>query len=42
MPPGAARNLLAKLKENLENNKPTLIGQTAPNLIMRQVPDRAF
>jgi len=33
---------LAKLQENLENNKPTLIGQTAPNLIMRQIPEEHF
>jgi thiol-disulfide isomerase/thioredoxin len=33
---------LNTLKENLEKNKPTLIGQTAPNLIMRQVPDEHF
>ena len=31
-----------KLKENLEKNKPTLIGQTAPNLIMRLVPEEHF
>ena len=30
------------LKENLAKNKPTLIGQTAPNLIMRQVPEEHF
>jgi thiol-disulfide isomerase/thioredoxin len=33
---------IAKLKENLELNKPTLIGQTAPNLIMRLVPEEHF
>ncbi|MCK5067944.1 MAG: redoxin domain-containing protein [Bacteroidales bacterium] len=33
---------LSKLKENLDKNKPTLIGQTAPNLIMRQVPEEHF
>ncbi|MCD4709464.1 MAG: redoxin domain-containing protein [Bacteroidales bacterium] len=33
---------LIKLKENLDSNKPTLIGQTAPNLIMRQVPEEHF
>jgi thiol-disulfide isomerase/thioredoxin len=33
---------LSKLKENLENNKPTLIGQKAPNLILRQIPDEHF
>jgi thiol-disulfide isomerase/thioredoxin len=33
---------LSTLKENLAKNKPTLIGQKAPNLIMRQVPDEHF
>ena len=33
---------LSKLKENLNSNKPTLIGQTAPNLIMRQIPEEHF
>jgi thiol-disulfide isomerase/thioredoxin len=33
---------LSKLQENLENNKPTLIGQKAPNFILRQVPDEHF
>lgn len=33
---------LSKLEENLENNKPTLIGQKAPNLILRQIPDEHF
>ena len=33
---------LAKLKENLEKNKPTLIGQTAPNVMMREVPPEHF
>lgn len=33
---------IAKLQENLESNKPTLIGQTAPNLIMRQIPEEHF
>ena len=33
---------LDKLKENLALNKPTLIGQTAPNLIMRQIPEEHF
>lgn len=33
---------LSKLKENLESNRPTLIGQTAPNLIMRQIPEEHF
>ncbi|MEA3462571.1 MAG: thioredoxin-like domain-containing protein [Bacteroidota bacterium] len=31
-----------KLQENLELNKPTLIGQRAPNLILRQIPDEHF
>lgn len=35
-------DFLNTLKENLAKNKPTLIGQTAPNLIMRQVPDDHF
>jgi thiol-disulfide isomerase/thioredoxin len=33
---------LVKLKENLANNKPTLIGQKAPNLILREVPEEHF
>jgi thiol-disulfide isomerase/thioredoxin len=33
---------IAKLQENLELNKPTLIGKTAPNLVLRQVPDEHF
>lgn len=33
---------LSTLKENLAKNKPTLIGQIAPNLIMRQVPEEHF
>jgi thiol-disulfide isomerase/thioredoxin len=33
---------LSKLRENLENNKPTLIGQKAPNFILRHVPDEHF
>ena len=33
---------LVKLKENLANNKPTLIGKTAPNLILRDVPEEHF
>jgi len=31
-----------KLKENLADNKPTLIGRTAPDLVLRQVPDEHF
>jgi thiol-disulfide isomerase/thioredoxin len=38
----SSAEFLNTLKENLEKNKPTLIGQTAPNLIMRQVPDEHF
>jgi len=33
---------LSTLKDNLAKNKPTLIGQPAPNLIMRQVPEEHF
>ena len=33
---------LGKLKENLENSKPTLIGKKAPNLILRQIPEEHF
>jgi thiol-disulfide isomerase/thioredoxin len=33
---------MAKLRENLENNKPTLIGKKAPNLILRKVPEEHF
>jgi len=33
---------IGKLKDNLEKNKPTLIGQKAPNLTLRQVPDEHF
>ena len=35
-------DFLAKLEENLEKNKPTLIGQPAPNVIMREVPAEHF
>jgi len=35
-------DFVSKLKENLEKNKPTLIGQKAPNLIMRKVPPDHF
>ena len=38
----SSQEFLSKLKENLELNKPTLIGQTAPNLVLRQVPDEHF
>lgn len=33
---------ITKLKINLGKNKPTLIGQRAPNLIMRKVPSEHF
>jgi thiol-disulfide isomerase/thioredoxin len=33
---------ISKLKENLEKNKPTLIGQKAPNLTLRRVPPEHF
>jgi len=35
-------DFIAKLKDNLGKNKPTLIGQKAPNLIMRRVPPEHF
>jgi len=38
----SSQEFLSKLKENLELNKPTLIGQTAPDLVLRQVPDEHF
>lgn len=33
---------LAKLEDNLEKNKPTLIGQPAPDVIMREIPPEHF
>lgn len=33
---------LSKLEKTLEENKPTLIGQKAPNLVMRKVPFEHF
>ena len=33
---------ISKLRENLDNSKPTLIGQTAPNVIMRRIPEEHF
>ncbi len=33
---------ISKLRENLASNKPTLIGQTAPNVIMRRIPEEHF
>jgi len=38
----SSAEFIDKLKENLEKNKPTLIGQTAPNLLMRKVPPEHF
>ena len=35
-------DFIGKLKDNLEKNKPTLIGQTAPNLVMRRIPPEHF
>ncbi|MFH0759409.1 MAG: thioredoxin-like domain-containing protein [Bacteroidota bacterium] len=35
-------DFISKLKENLENNKPSLIGQKAPNLILRKVDTEHF
>ncbi|HDR68633.1 MAG TPA: DUF5106 domain-containing protein, partial [Bacteroidaceae bacterium] len=33
---------IARLQKNLEENKPTLVGQTAPNLVMRKIPPEYF
>jgi thiol-disulfide isomerase/thioredoxin len=33
---------ISKLKDNLEKNKPTLIGQRSPNLVMRRVSSEHF
>lgn len=38
----SSSDFITKLKDNLEKNKPTLIGQLAPNLIMRQIPPEHF
>jgi len=38
----SSEEFIVKLKDNLEKNKPTLIGQKAPNLILRQVPGEHF
>jgi thiol-disulfide isomerase/thioredoxin len=35
-------DFISKLKENLERNKPTLIGEIAPNLILRRIPPEHF
>jgi len=33
---------IAKLRENLEKNKGTLVGEKAPNLILRRIPEEHF
>ena len=38
----SSADFLDKLRENLEASKPTLIGQKAPNLILRKVPEEHF
>ena len=38
----SSEDFISKLQENLDKNKPTLIGQTAPNLVMRMVPADHF
>ncbi len=38
----SSSDFIAKLKDNLVKNKPTLIGQKAPNLILREVPSNHF
>ena len=38
----SSAEFIKKLKENLELNKPSLIGQKAPNLIMRRIPEEHF
>ncbi|MGW8314378.1 MAG: thioredoxin-like domain-containing protein [Bacteroidales bacterium] len=38
----SSEEFLAKLEENLEKNKPTLIGKTAPNVVMREIPPEHF
>jgi thiol-disulfide isomerase/thioredoxin len=38
----SSQEFLTKLKDNLAKNKPTLIGQTAPNLLMRSVSAEHF
>jgi thiol-disulfide isomerase/thioredoxin len=35
-------DFISKLKENLEKNKPTLIGQQAPDLVLRRIPQEHF
>jgi thiol-disulfide isomerase/thioredoxin len=38
----SSEDFIAKLQDNLDKNKPTLIGQKAPNLVLRQVPGEHF
>ena len=38
----SSQDFISKLKDNLDKNKPTLIGQKAPNLIMRRVDSEHF
>ncbi len=38
----SSADFIVKLKDNLKKNKPTLIGQKAPNLILRKVPSEHF
>ncbi len=38
----SSQDFINKLQENLDKNKPTLIGQTAPNLALRRIPADHF
>lgn len=38
----SSEEFIAKLQDNLDKNKPTLIGQKAPNLVLREVPGEHF
>ena len=38
----SSEEFIAKLQDNLNKNKPTLIGQKAPNLVLREVPGDHF
>lgn len=38
----SSQEFLDKLKDNLDKNKPTLIGQVAPNLVLRSIPSDHF
>jgi len=38
----SSEEFISKLKDNLAKNKPTLIGQKAPNLTLRKVPGEHF